>query len=122
MAKKENRQFCFGKKSTLLICIGLALVFVCLGQPLTAICAERQGETGWAVPEYYPDRFDGTGRIGRITVDEIVINDSLYRLSPNAEFATPTRKHALRAWFEVGNRVAYITNTKHEIISLWLIE
>lgn len=122
MAKKENRRFCFGKKSTLLITIGLALLFLSLGQPLTAICAERQGETGWAVPEYYPDRFDGTGRIGRITMDEIVINDSLYRLSPNAEFATPTRKHALRAWFHVGNRVGYVTNTRHEIISLWLIE
>jgi hypothetical protein len=122
MAKKENGQFRFGKKFTPLILVGLALVFVYLGQPLTAICAEPQGETGWAVPEYYPDRFDGTGRIGRITVDEIVINDSLYRLSPNAEFATPTRQHALRAWFQVGNRVGYITNTKHEIISLWLIE
>ena len=122
MAKKENRQFYFGKKSAILICIGLALVFVYLGQPLTAICAERQGETGWALPQYYPDKFDGTGHISRITVDEIVINDSLYRLSPNAEFATPTRKHALRAWFQVGNRVGYTTNTKHEIISLWLIE
>jgi len=122
MAKKENRQFCFGKKSTLLICIGLALVFVYLGHPLTATCAEQQGETGWAVPEHYPDRFGGTGRIGRIAVDEIVINDSLYRLSPNAEFATPAKQHALRAWFSVGNRVGYITNAKHEIISLWLIE
>ena len=122
MAKKENRQLRFGKKSTLLITIGLALLFLSLGQPLTAICAERQGETGRAVPEYYPDRFDGTGRIGRITMDEIVINDSLYRLSPNAEFATPTRKHALRGWFSVGNLVGYVTNAKHEIISLWLIE
>jgi len=116
MAKKENRQLRFGKKPAILIFIGY------LGQPLAGMCAERQGETGWVVPEYYPDTFDGTGRIGRIAVDEIVINDSLYRLSPNAEFATPAKQHALRAWFSVGNRVGYITNAKHEIISLWLIE
>ena len=122
MAKKENRQFFIGRKSTLLITIGLALLFLSLGQPSTAICAERQAVTGQAVPEYYPERFDGTGRIGRITMDEIVINDSLYRLSPNAEFATPTRQHALRAWLQVGNLVGYVTNAKHEIISLWLIE
>ena len=122
MARKGNRPFCFGRKSTILICIGLALVFVYLGQPLTALCAERQGETGWAVPEHYPDRFDGTGRINRIAMDEIVIDASLYRFSPYAEYGTPTDRHALRAWFNVGNRVGYLTNEKREIISLWLIE
>jgi len=55
-------------------------------------------------------------------MDEVVIDDLLYRLSPYAEYATPTDRHALRAWFQVGNRVGYITNEKHEIISLWLIE
>ena len=122
MEKKGNKQFCFGRKFTLLIAIGLALVFVYLGQPLTGMCAETQGKTGWALPHYYPDKFDGTGRVGRITVDEIVIDDFLYRLSPNAGYATPTREHALRAWFGVGNRVGYVTNPRHEIISLWLIE
>ena len=122
MAKKENRQLRFGKKSTLLIYIGLAFLFVGLWLPVPATYAQGQGEKARALPEYYPDKFDGTGRIDRITVDEIVINDTLYRLSPNAKFATPKRKHALRSWFRVGNYVGYITNGKYEIISLWLIE
>ena len=122
MAKKENRQLRFRKKSTPLMCIGLALIFVYFGQPLTAICAEPQGETGWAVPEYYPDRFDGSGRINRIAVDEVVIDDSLYRFSPYAEYATPTDRDALQASFNVGNRVGYLTNEKGEITSLWLLE
>jgi hypothetical protein len=122
MARKENRRFCFGKKSTLLITIGLALLFLSLGQPLTGMCAERQGKTGRALPEYYPDKFNGTGRIDRITVDQIVVDDILYRLSRNAEFSTPTTKHASRSSFRIGNRVGYITNENSEIISLWLIE
>ena len=55
-------------------------------------------------------------------MDEVVIDDSLYRFSPYAEYATPTDRHALRAWFNVGNRVGYLSNENREIISLWLIE
>jgi hypothetical protein len=122
MANKQNGKILFGRRGTLLICIGLALAVVSLSQPLPGTCAERQGKTGSALPKHYPDKFDDIGRIDRITADQIVINDTLYRLSPNATFATPTRKHALRTSFRVGNRVGYITNEKREIISLWLLE
>ena len=122
MTNKQNGKIVFGTTGRLLICIGLAFLFLGFLLPVPATCAKGQGEKARALPQHYPDKFDGTGRIDRITVDQIVINDTLYRLSPNAEFATPTRKHAWRSSFRVGNRVGYITNEKREIISLCLIE
>jgi hypothetical protein len=122
MARKQNGRIVFGRIGRLLICIGLALAVVSLSQPLQGTCAERQGKTGSTLPKHYPDKFSGIGRIDRITADQIVINDTLYPLSANVEFATPTRKHASRSSFRVGNRVGYITNEKREIISLWWIK
>ena len=120
MANKKTAKIVLGRRGRLLIWMGLT--FLCLGLWFSVPAAEMHGEGGFVLPEYYPDRFDGTGRINRIAMDEVVIDDLLYRLSPYAEYATPTDRHALRAWFRVGNRVGYITNQKHEIISLWLIE
>jgi hypothetical protein len=122
MTHKEERPHWPAVKCVLIMCFGVALLLGSLSQPLTVTGAEVKGETGLALPEYYPDRFDGTGRIDRITVDEIVIDDTLYRFSRNAEFATPTRRHALKAWFRVGDHVGFLINAKYEIISLWLIE
>ena len=122
MTRKQNGKTIFGRTGRLLICIGLAFLFLGLWLPVPATYAQGHGEKARALPKYYPGKFNGTGRIDRITADEIVINDTLYRLSPNAEFATPTRKHASTSSFRAGNRVGYITNENHEIISLWLIE
>jgi hypothetical protein len=122
MTSKQNRNMVFGRTGRLLICIALAFLVLGLWLPVPATYAKGEGEKARALPKHYPDKFDGTGRIDRITVDQIVINDTLYRLSPYAEFATPTRKHASISSFRVGNRVGYITNEKREIISLWLIE
>jgi hypothetical protein len=122
MTNKQNGNIVFGRTGRLLICIGVAFLSLGLLLPVPATYAEGQGEKARALPEHYPDRFDGTGRIDRLTVDQIVIDDTLYRLSPYAEFATPTRKQVLRSSLHVGNRVGYLTNEKHEIISLWLIE
>jgi len=122
MARKQNGKIVFGRTGRLLICIGLAFLFSGLWLPVPATYAQGHGEKARALPEYYPDKFTGTGRIDRIAADQIVIDDTLYGLSPNAEFATPTRKHASRSSFRVGNRVGYITNENRKIISLWLIE
>ena len=122
MKRKGNWFLCYGKIFVFVLLIGPMPLMTGPGLPVPAAAAEMQGEGGFVLPEYYPDRFDGTGRINRIAMDEIVIDDSLYRFSPYAEYATPTDRHALRAWFNVGNRVGYVTNEKHEIISLWLIE
>jgi hypothetical protein len=122
MERKGNWFPWYSKIFVFALLVGPMLLMAAPGLPVSAAAAEMHGEGGFALPEYYPDRFDGTGRINRIAMDEVVIDDSLYRLSPYAEYATPTDRHALRAWFQVGNRVGYMTNEKHEIISLWLIE
>lgn len=122
MKRKDNRFRWYGTLLVLALLVGPMPLMTGPGLPVPASAAEMEGEEGFVLPEYYPDRFDGTGRINRIAMDEVVIDDSLYRFSPYAEYATPTDRHALRAWFQVGNRVGYVTNERHEIISLWLLE
>jgi hypothetical protein len=122
MKRKSNWFPSYGNIFVFALLVGPMLLMTGPGLRVPAAAAEMHGEGGSVLPEYYPNRFDGTGRINRIAMDEVVIDDLLYRLSPYAEYATPTDRHALRAWFQVGNRVGYITNEKHEIISLWLFE
>jgi hypothetical protein len=122
MKRKDNRFRWYGTLLVFALLVGPMPLMTGPGLPVPAAAAEMEGEEGFVLPEYYPDRFDGTGRINRIAMDEVVIDDSLYRFSPYAEYATPTDRHALRAWFQVGNRVGYVTNERHEIISLWLLE
>lgn len=122
MERKGNWFLSYGKMFIFVLLVGPTLLMTGPGLPLPPAAAEMQGEEGFVLPEYYPARFDGTGRINRIAMDEVVIDDLLYRFSPLVEYATPTDRHALRAWFRVGDRVGYITNEKDEIISLWLIE
>ncbi len=73
-------------------------------------------------PDYYPDTFNAIGNIDRIAEDEIVIGDTLYRLSPHATYHTPTIKDASKVLFPVGSLVGFITTSKREVTSLWLIE
>jgi len=122
MGNKNTAKIVLGRRGRLSICMGLAFLCLSIWFSIPAAAAEMQSEGGFVLPEYYPESFDGTGRINRIALDEVVIDDSLYRFSPYAEYGTPTDRHALRAWFQVGNRVGYVTNENHEIISLWLIE
>ena len=52
-------------------------------------------------PDYYPEKFNAIGNIDRIAEDEIVIGDTLYRLSPNATYHTPTIKDASKVLFQL---------------------
>ena len=73
-------------------------------------------------PDYYPEKFNAIGNIDRIAEDEIVIGDTLYRLSPHATYHTPTVRDASKVLFPVGSLVGFITTSKREVMSLWLIE
>ena len=73
-------------------------------------------------PDYYPENFNAIGTIDRIAEDEIVIGDTLYGLSSNTTYHTPTMKDASKSQFPVGSRVGLKTNPKREVTSLWLIE
>ena len=73
-------------------------------------------------PDYYPDKFNAIGNIDRIAEDEIVIGDTLHRLSPYVTYHTPTDRDTSKVLFPVGSLVGFITNSEREVTSLWLIE
>ena len=85
------------------------------GQPEVAYDGERPVHRG------YPRIFDMVGRIDRITADEAVIDDSLYRISPVAVYHTPNQTHALPSRLQMGDVVGCLTDSNGEIESMWRI-
>jgi len=65
--------------------------------------------------------FTGVGRIDSMKKDRLVINDTSQTLSPQVKYYIQGRIKTSRSSFKVGTRVGYVTNSKGEIISLWLI-
>ena len=114
--KDTNKAFPIGMKH-IAVCVGLLALFLV---SITLPVVSYAGEYGF--PEYYPGNFDGSGRIDRIAADEVVINDSLFGLSPEVEYHTKITRNASSAWFKEGKFIGYITNSRREIVSLWLIE
>jgi len=101
-------------------CVVLLLVSMVL--PAGVVQALQGFEDGSAIPEHYPNKFIQIGRVDRIELDEVVINDCLFKFSPDVEYHTPSVENASSAWFKEGQLVGYITNSRREIVSLWLIE
>ena len=116
MTLRRKRQF--------LISLGLGLVLflgVVATLPDNAYGRERKKEWSGFLPKNYPKRFNGMGYVDSIALNEIVIDDIFYKLSPRVSYHIPNRGSASRGWFSVGKRVGFITNSKREITSLWLI-
>ena len=74
------------------------------------------------LPAYYPRGLDGYGRIDRINLEEVVIDDAFFKLAVDVRYSTPRRKHSTSHAFEAGRLVGYILNERREIESLWFIE
>ena len=113
--KDTNKAFLIGMKH-IVVYGGLALCLVSITLPVVSYAGE------YGFPEYYPGNFDGSGRIDRIAADEMVINDTLFRLSTEVEYHTRTTQNASSAWLKEGQFVGYITSSRREIVSLWLIK
>ena len=123
MFMKDNNKTSVRSMKHIAICVGLALFLVNIALPASVGYSAQKGFEGDRVlPEHYPDRFDGGGPIDRITEDEAVIGDMLWKLSPDVRYHTPSIENASSAWFKEGKFVGYITNSRREIVSLWLIE
>jgi hypothetical protein len=73
-------------------------------------------------PDYYPEKFNAIGNIDRIAEGEIVIGDTLYKLSPYTTYHTPTARDTSKVLFPVGSLVGFITTSGRAVTSLWLIE
>ena len=74
------------------------------------------------MPAYYPDGFDGWGRIDRMSDTEIVVDDRLLALALLVKCGTPVMRETSTASFSKGDEVGYILNSEKEVVSLWLIK
>jgi hypothetical protein len=86
-----------------------------LGNSKAAYDGERPVHPG------YPRLFDIVGRIDRLTADEAVIDDSLFRIAPAAVYHTPNQRNAFQSRLQVGGVVGCLTDSNGEIESMWLI-
>ena len=82
------------------------------------------GENGYPLPDLGTDQIRGEGRIHEIRMaeQEIVIDDSLYRLLPETTYYTSTMGAGSMHLFHPGKTAGYITNPQGEILKLWLLE
>ena len=119
--KDNNKTFFRGMKH-IAVCVGLAVFLLTLVLPAGVVQALQGFKEGSVIPEHYPNKFDQIGNVDRIALDEVVINDCLFKLSPDVEYHTPSIENASSAWFKEGKFVGYITNSRREIVSLWLIK
>ena len=62
------------------------------------------------------------GRIDRLDLDEVVIDDSLLKLAYNVSYNTPRHKNTSDSDFLVGAEVGYLVNAEGKVVSLWLIK
>ena len=106
------------------ITAGIALVLILAGicLPTGVSAGERKIRGEWILPENYPQGFDGYGNINRLADIEVVIDESLFKLSPAVTYTTPDSVMAESNDFTDGDLVGYLTDTEQAIVSLWLIE
>ena len=102
--------------------IALALILVGICLPTAVSAGERKIRGEWILPENYPQGFDGYGYINRLAAIEVVIDESLFKLSPAVTYTTPISVMAVSEDFTEGDLVGYISNSNQEIVSLWLIK
>jgi hypothetical protein len=104
---------------------GLAMAGLILSGGIAADRCDAEGryyKEEWKFPGFYPKGFDGYGRIDRMDLNEIVIDDSLLKLAYNVSYNTPRRKNTSDSAFLAGAVVGYLVNAEGKVESLWLIE
>lgn len=122
MVKTKDTKYHKRAKHVLIICIGLAIFVGGLGVPASVKGEEQKVIPEWIMPKHYPPAgFDGYGYINRISKEEVVIDDDLFKLARSVIYVTPTNLSS-PSNFGPGDVVGYLKNSKHEIISMWLIE
>ena len=102
-----------------------ALLFIagplCAGD--TAILVIKPPSSAPDLPAKGPDlhygKFDGTGVIERITSQEVVIDDKLYRLGSRITYKYRDGSSATADNFPVGTRVWFVLYTDNIIKSVW---
>ena len=103
--------------TVLIFVLIFSLINICSGKD--KVVKKYQEEIVY--PKHYPNKFSGMGHIDRISRNEIVIDDSLFRLSPHVTYSTKGKRHASRAWIKIGSYIGFKTDSDHGITSIWLI-
>jgi len=85
------------------------------GRPSIVVTGETPVHPG------YPRLFDNIGAIDRLTAREVVIDDSLYRISHSATYHLPGARKVSRTRFRAGDMVGCLLNEDGKIESMWLI-
>jgi len=70
----------------------------------------------------YPLSFDGRGYLDEIGSGKITIGDTLFTPASGATFNQPDALNSGPSGFRVGDKVAFLLNSKGQIESLWLIK
>jgi hypothetical protein len=87
------------------------------------VSARTQIDYTGETPVYpgYPQAFHLVGRINRISAGEVVIDDSLYRISAVAAYHTPGHSNTLQSELHVDDVVGCLRHADGEIESIWFI-
>ena len=85
------------------------------GKPSIVVTGEAPVHPG------YPRLFDNIGLIDRLTTREVVIDDSLYRVSNSATYHLPGAREVSRTRFRAGDMVGCLLTDDGKIESMWLI-
>jgi len=118
----KNRKNFHNRLRQMTAAIALVLISAGICTPAVAGVGGQKIKGEWILPEYYPQGFDGYGYVNRIVATEVVIDDSIYRLSPAVTYSTLSSVMATIGDFVEGDLVGYLINSEQEIISLWLIK
>jgi hypothetical protein len=98
--------------------IGLVLIFIVA---LAGVSYGEEGE-GDDLPQPYSEEYSSKGRIDRISDNEIVINDCLYKLTPSTIFKTTTMENAQRDSIKEGDFVHFTIDENRKVKTIVLIE
>jgi hypothetical protein len=119
----SNTKYHKRAQHVLIICVGLAIFVGGLFIPASVNSEGQKVKPERIMPKHYPpDGFDGYGQIDRISTQEVVIDDNLFKLARSVTYVTPNDNIASRSDFEMGDLVGYLENSDREINWMWLIK
>lgn len=104
-----------------LVILGVCVLITQMTLPWSVSHAQQRVKPEVVLPDYYPDGFDGYGRIDRVGNGEIVIDEELWRLAPDVEYYSPGGPDPTGVPFDEGDLAGYLLNEEKKIMSLWLI-
>lgn len=87
-----------------------------------ALCLVLVGLSLGYAARFEPD-WAHKGQLESLGQDDIVISDSVYKLSPSVKFFAFSQKYVTRESFPVGSKVVLtLDEDKSEVVVVWLVD